>query len=69
MATTQGWGGILTIPEIGKLPQVIETTLYKLGAVSKISALKVGGLVVSRIDIDAPIRIQLSAKADSVGRS
>jgi hypothetical protein len=69
MATAHGRGGILPIPEIGKHPQVIDTTIYKLGAVSKIPALKVGGLVVSRIDIDAPIRIQLSAIADSDGRS
>jgi excisionase family DNA binding protein len=43
MATTQGRGGILTIPEIAKYLKVTERTIYKLAAARKIPAFKVGG--------------------------
>jgi excisionase family DNA binding protein len=43
MATTQRWGGILTIPEIAKYLKVTERTIYKLAAARKIPAFKVGG--------------------------
>jgi excisionase family DNA binding protein len=43
MTTTQGRGGILTIPEIAKYLKVTERTIYKLAAARKIPAFKVGG--------------------------
>jgi excisionase family DNA binding protein len=43
MATTQGRGSILTIPEIARYLKVTERTIYKLAAARKIPAFKVGG--------------------------
>jgi excisionase family DNA binding protein len=59
MATTQGRGGILTIPEIAKYVKVTERTIYKLAAARKIPAFKVGGSWrFSKAEIDQWIRVQ-----------
>jgi excisionase family DNA binding protein len=59
MATTQGRGGILTIPEIAKYLKVTERTIYKLAAARKIPAFKVGGSWrFSATDIDVWIKRQ-----------
>lgn len=63
MATTQGRGGILTIPEIAKYLKVTERTIYKLAAARKIPAFKVGGSWrFSSYSIDRWIQRQSNSK-------
>jgi excisionase family DNA binding protein len=54
MATTHGWGGILTIPKIAKYLKVTERTTYKLAGATKIPAFKFSGIWrLKKADVDA----------------
>jgi excisionase family DNA binding protein len=70
MATTQGRGGILTIPEIAKYLKVTVRTIYKLAAARKIPAFKVGGSWrFSKAEIDQWIKKQSMGAADTGNKS
>jgi excisionase family DNA binding protein len=70
MATTQGQGSILTIPEIAKYLKVTERTIYKLAAARKIPAFKVGGSWrFSKAEIDHWIKKQSMGAADIGNKS
>lgn len=59
MPTNNSEGGILTIKEVAKYLKVTERTIYRLAAVKKIPAFKVGGAWRFRTaDIDGWIATQ-----------